>query len=182
MELKTYDYIVTLKSNNNYKAFDLISQLMVIIAVIAIANMAISTPENRERITAITFAVLILASALYAFFVSGSYRISLLIAFLALIFVFKTYWIGILYAVAGLLERQVKFQQEIGFDDEGLVINSFPKKSYKWHEVNNVVLKDSIITVDLYNNKIIQKELEDESSDELEKEFNEFCRSRLLSV
>ncbi len=42
-------------------------------------------------------------------------------------------------------------------------------------------LKDGIITIDLYNNKIIQKELDDDS-EELEKEFNEFCRAHMLSV
>lgn len=181
MGLKTYDYIVTLKPNNNYKAFNLISQLLVLIAVAATAYAALTTASQKERITAIALSAVMLASGLYAFFASGSYRISLLIAFLALIIIFKAYWIAILYAVSGLLERQVKFKQEIGFDDEGIAINSFPKKSYKWHEVNNVVLKDGIITVDLYNNKIIQKELEDES-EELEDEFNDFCRSHLLSV
>lgn len=181
MGLKTYDYIVTLKSGSNNRAFDLISQFLILIAVTGIIYAAMITTDSRERFAGISFAVVILASGLYAFFVNGSYRISLFIAFLAIIYLYKAYWISFLYLLSGILERQVKFKREIGFDDEGLTINSFPKKSYKWHEVSNVVLKDGIITVDLYNNHIIQKELEDDAED-LEKEFNEFCRSHLLSV
>jgi hypothetical protein len=181
MGLKTYDYIVTLKSGSNNKVFDLISQLLILIAITGTIYAALTVTGQKERIIAIVLSVIILASGLYAFFASGSYRFSLLISFLALLFLFKAYWIAILYVLSAILERQVKFKQEIGFDDEGITFNSFPKKTYKWHEINNVILKDDIITIDLYNNKIIQKELEDESED-LEKEFNEFCRSHLLSV
>jgi hypothetical protein len=180
MGLKTYDYIVTLKSTLNYKVYDLISWLLLLIAV-AKAAVAVSTTDQSTMIKAIVFSVLILGSAIYSRVTGSPYRWSLFAAFLSWIFLLYNYWIAVLYAICGILEKQVKFKRELGFDDEGITINTFPEKRYKWHEVSNVVLKDGLITVDLYNNKIIQKELEDEA-EEVESEFNEYCRSHLFSV
>jgi len=57
--------------------------------------------------------------------------------------------------------------------------NTFPKKTYQWNEVTNVILKDGILTVDLRNNKIFQKEIETDVSPMVEHEFNDFCKQFL---
>ena len=81
--------------------------------------------------------------------------------------------------MAAALEKQVKFPVEIAFDDNEIVRNSFPKKYYYWNELNNVVIKDGMLTIDLKNNQLIQKEIEDSGSVKTEKDFNEYCRERL---
>ena len=181
MGLRTYDYIVTLKSAKNYKAFDLITQLLLLIAVAMIGQHLLNTAAKNST-TFITIVLLagIIITGTYSKITGNSYRFALMWSAMCFFIVLNS-WMGIAFLVLAILERQVKFKQEIGFDEEGLTLNSFPKKTYKWHEVNNVILKDGIITIDLYNNKIIQKELEDEA-DGLEGEFNDFCRSHLLSV
>ncbi len=78
-----------------------------------------------------------------------------------------------------MLEKQVKFPDEIGFSEETVVINSFPKKKFNWTDIQNVILKDNLLTVDFKNNKLIQKELNEEVSPLIEQEFNEFCRKQL---
>ena len=80
---------------------------------------------------------------------------------------------------AAFFEGQLKFPQEIGFDSEEIAFNNFPSKHYSWQEVQNVILKDNIITIDFKNNHIFQKETETDTRPELEKEFNEFCRQHL---
>ena len=55
------------------------------------------------------------------------------------------------------------------------MVNSLPKKRFQWSELQNVVLKDEILTLDFHNNKLIQKEIETPVSAEEEKEFNDFC-------
>jgi hypothetical protein len=92
---------------------------------------------------------------------------------------YQSIWFVGLYAVAGLLEKQVKFPREIGFTEEIIVFNSFPKKRYNWNELLNVVLKDNLLTVDFKNNKLVQKEINEEVSLQTEMEFNEFCRKQL---
>ena len=83
------------------------------------------------------------------------------------------------YIVSAFLEGQLKFPQEIGFDVEEVAFNHFPSKHYSWSEIQNVMLKDNIITIDFKNNRIFQKETETDTKPDLEKEFNEFCRQRL---
>jgi hypothetical protein len=81
-----------------------------------------------------------------------------------------------------LLEYQAKYPLEIGFTNESIVINTLFKKSFSWQELNNVILKDGMLTLDFKNNHIIQKETVDEDEpDADEDEFNAFCRLHLLS-
>jgi hypothetical protein len=91
----------------------------------------------------------------------------------------NNYWIGALYAIAALIERQVKFPAEIGIDDNGIVFNSLPAKAFTWNEIDNMLLKDNIITIDFKNNKIYQKETEADVNAALEKELNAFCNRKL---
>lgn len=89
--------------------------------------------------------------------------------------------LGTLYFIASFFERQIKHPLEFGFDQNGIFLNSIPSKNLLWSEVSNVILKDSILTVDLKSNRIIQKETEECVSKEIETEFNEFCRKYLSS-
>jgi hypothetical protein len=48
-----------------------------------------------------------------------------------------------------------------------------------WDEVNNVILKDGLLTIDFKNNKLFQHIILNSEEDISEKEFNEFCRQQL---
>ena len=78
-----------------------------------------------------------------------------------------------------MLEKQVKFPEEIAFDENEIVKNSFPKKRFSWSELNNVVLKDGLLTIDFKNNQLIQKELESNTTEALENEFNAYAKLHL---
>jgi len=113
------------------------------------------------------------------------YRLGLLFATIGWIISWKSFggpvWIPVLYFIAVLFEKQVKFPKEIAFDENGVVINSLPRRSYPWTALTNVVLKDCILTIDFKNNQLIQKETEEDTSAEEEQEFNEFCKRQLIS-
>ena len=57
-------------------------------------------------------------------------------------------------------------------------------KIIHWEDLNNVVLKDGILTLDFQSNKVLQfetDELDDEDEEEVtEEEFNAFCQLCLL--
>ena len=90
-------------------------------------------------------------------------------------------WLFGAFIILALLERQVKFPLEIGFSESRIVFNTMLKKSYHWSQLGNVKLKDGLLTIDFLNNRLLQRELEDdEDEDEVsEEEFNEFCRKQL---
>lgn len=65
--------------------------------------------------------------------------------------------------------------------EKGIAYPSFPKKELAWDELNNLLLKDGLLTVDLKNNKLAQVQvINGENNDSIdEKEFNEFCQIQL---
>ena len=78
------------------------------------------------------------------------------------------------------MEYQAKYPLEIGFSDEEILRNTLFKKKYRWSDLNNVILKDGLLTMDFKNNKLFQKEaLDEEEMDADEAEFNTYCQKRL---
>jgi hypothetical protein len=67
---------------------------------------------------------------------------------------------------------------EVQVERENIIYPSFPKRTILWNELQNIILKDGILTIDFRNNKVIQQELEEDDMVN-EKDFNEFCRQQL---
>jgi uncharacterized membrane protein len=181
--MKSYDYIIVCK-RSNYKLIDGISQLMLFLAMISFAS-AIRTPINTSGSIAL-YAIIagITGWLIYAYFSHRKggtpyYRLALLAATLGWAFQKDWWWLAIIYFIAAALEKQVKFPLEIAFDEQEIVVNSLPRRHYHWNELTNAVLKDGILTIDLKNNTLIQKEIEDPGSAKTENDFNEFCRNRI---
>jgi hypothetical protein len=85
--------------------------------------------------------------------------------------------ISFLFFILYLLSVKTKL---VCIGDEHILYPSFPKRKIKWNEVNNIILKDGLLTIDLNNNKIIQQ-LVDESVNTInEPEFNNFCNHLVL--
>jgi len=180
-----YDFIITLK-HPDYKIYNVITVLMCLMTVTAsvfsllhayltelswlniflnifiVANLAIAFIYRNKQSNVITFKWCLYAAA-----------------FLWLLYPLHIPLITFFYVVAALLERQIKFPQEIGFNKNGITFNTFPFKNFEWQDLKNVVLKDNILTLDFTNNKIIQRETETVELTAEEQEFNEFCMQHL---
>jgi len=55
---------------------------------------------------------------------------------------------------------------------------NFPPVTYSWDRMDNVVLRDGVLTIDFNNNKLIQAEI-DEDCQVNEREFNLFVKRQL---
>jgi len=180
---KEYDYLVTLKKNFDNGKINLISQLLLVIACCLLAYYGIRIFDFQKRAAILAFIItLFIAGWLFLCFFSKYahyYRLALLAAGVGFIFLLPHGWFGLLYIGLGLLEKQVKFPQEIGFDDEGVIINSLPTKTYAWSELKNVVINGKLLTIDFKSNKLLQKEIANPVSKDMENEFNEFCKKQL---
>ena len=94
-------------------------------------------------------------------------------------------WIGILFLALAFLEHQAKRPLEIGFDRDCIVINSLIRQRHDWSVFNNILLKDGLLTLDFKNNRLFQKEIADDETEEDdvdEEEFNAYCRERLTGA
>ena len=186
--MSRYNYIITIKQPD-YKTADAVAFLMLIMAVAFFSFTAARqwfTAYHNAAILYIVIAAFIVAWSIYSFASAKQkkgiayYRLALLAAAAGwFIQPVSNYWMAGLYLIAALLERQVKFPQEIGVDDNGISFNSLPQKEYEWKEINNLLLKEGILTVDYKNNRLFQQEIESEVNPSLEKEFNQYCREHL---
>jgi hypothetical protein len=87
--------------------------------------------------------------------------------------------ISIFYLIACVIEKPLKVTPKVAFDVDEIVLNTFPQKKYNWNQVNNVIIKDGILTIDLKNNKLMQKDVDADISEADEQDFNDFCREQL---
>ena len=183
--MKVYDYIIIFK-RSGFRLVDGISQLMLLLALLVFAS---SIPATKAALQGGSLILLVIITGISGWWIycilqqkEGNmpfFRIALLLAAVGWYFQTKGNYIALIYFLAAVLEKQAKFPQEVAFDDEGVVMNSFPKKYFDWTDITNVILKDGILTIDFRNNKLIQKEIETPATGKLEQEFNEFCRARL---
>lgn len=178
-----FDYLITLKKKNQH-FIDWFNYLLYLIAISTFLYTSVVFKTNKWLFIIISFFMILWWG--YSWYLKKIkaeipyYRTGLFFA------VYAWYqdplflpWLSFFYAIIALLERQAKFPSEIGFSEELIVVNSFPKKKYSWNEINNALIKDGILTVDFKNNMLIQKEIEDDVSTELETEFNHFCQQQL---
>jgi hypothetical protein len=180
---KTYQFIIELK-RPSYKSINWISQLMLLLSLAAFTFVFFQGLVQPKIIFSI---VGIIAWWTFCFWQSKNgkivyYRIGLLFACLGWFFVHNGNWIALIFLIAAILEKQAKFPQEIAFDNDEIVFNTFPKKKYNWTDFNNIIIKDGIITIDFKNNKLLQKEIQSGANAQDEQDFNEFCNSRLHTI
>jgi len=71
---------------------------------------------------------------------------------------------------------------KIEVNEQGLEYPSFPPKKMGWSEINNLLLKDDILTIDLKNKKIYQYLIEYPGNEVNQQEFNDFCQKKLMAV
>jgi hypothetical protein len=90
--------------------------------------------------------------------------------------------IGVLLIICGLIEKTIVQKRELGFSKNAIQENGLFGKKINWNELNRVVLKDDILTIDFKNNKLIQVYTDNEDDDEYEvgcDEFNAYCQNRI---
>ena len=187
--IKTYDYIIVLKTPD-YKVIDWISQLMLLLAVAGFTFVAFMSLSQTNIVLPVSeswlllfFCSLILGWWIFSFGQAKRglipyYRFALMFAAWGWFVVPGGKLVAILYLIACFLEKPVKVPPEVAFDGVEIVFNSFPKKILLWPNVNNVVLKDGLLTIDLKNNTLIQKHVNDPVEKQVEHEFNDFCKEQ----
>ena len=90
--------------------------------------------------------------------------------------------LGMLYVIAGISEKFLAANVEIGFSENTIVKTGWVNKKYSWSELNNVVIKDDLLTMDFKNNTLLQAYTDDEEDEEydvVDEEFNQYCKRQL---
>ncbi|MBO9202322.1 MULTISPECIES: hypothetical protein [Niastella] len=177
-----YKYVVTLK-NQNRRYLDILGLLLSIISIVCFTQELLRSQNVSVGYLLGTLAVL--GFVIYNLTQQAKkrkvfYSRALLIAGLVWMKMPYFSWLLFVFVILALLEYQAKYAIEIGFSDNEIVINTMLRKRYNWTQFSNIVLKDGLLTLDFVNNRILQREVEDDEDDDAdEDEFNAYCSHQL---
>ena len=90
------------------------------------------------------------------------------------------YMIGIGCILMGLLYKLSLQEIKFVFGHENIIKMNFPQKRIDWDLLNNVILKDNILTLDFKNNRLLQAEVEKNGINEID--FNSFAKLRMTKT
>lgn len=180
-----YDYLVTIK-NDKGKHVNTISLLICFVSAVFFLNQQIKT-GSRSLILLIPFCLIIIGLVWNGYiFVKKkqpvAYRRLLLVAGATWFIMPFLQWVGVPIILLSLLEKHARSPLEIGITKDRIVINSLYRRKFTWNELNNVMLKDGMLTLDFKNNRLFQKELAEETTPEIENELNEYCNRNLRDL
>ena len=180
---KVYDYVVVLK-NPNRKLIAKTAQLMLLLSLLPFAAAIYSDSNN--------FLTYLAAFVSMAFFISAlvekkrkkhaSFALAVGVTGLGLFFSTTIPYLGQLYLLAGILEWFFFKNTEVGFSNDIIVKSGIFPQKIKWSELNNVLIRDDLFTMDFKNNQLFQAYTDDAEDEEYEvgdDEFNEYCKERL---
>jgi len=190
--MKVFDYIIVLK-RPSYQLIDWVSRFMLLLSIIALVTDVVMGIQRGISTSSLLLFVVFLAAVvgwwIFCFLqqkkgITPFYRFGLMMAAWAWFITpgASAKLMALIYIIACAIEKPVKLQPEIAFDKEEILFNSFPKKRFTWNEVSNIILKDGLLTIDLHNNQLIQRQVDATVNPETEAEFNEFCNSQLSAV
>lgn len=149
-----YQVIVSLSTKPGYAFFAAAT-----IAALFIFGQIMKARKRKEVDTSIYFGVIIISWVILGF-----------------------YWAALINIVLLFFNIITKRKLIVCVYENDIVYPSVPKKSIKWQDLNNLLLKDGLLTIDLKNNKLMQQEIDPLGGKIDEKEFNTFCRQQLLNV
>lgn len=182
---KVFDYVVVLRQKNR-RTVELIGMMAFAIFLVVLVHHLITTDKFRIITGLITITGLVLLTGEVIDFKKKK-KPELMIPFLfsaiTSIVILKLPWMAAPYLILALVYRRSVKPQEIGFSRDLIMFSGFFPKKISWDQLNNVLIKDGLLTIDYKNNRIFQQEtdeLDEEDDDDVtEEEFNAFCRKCL---
>lgn len=176
---------ITLK-NEKLKQYDRIALFILIINFALFIYLALTTDIKSIKIAAIIgIAIIITALSIeYFLFSTKQNQGSIYKMFaeygVALVWLqMGFWWIGIAIFLLGLLYMISKRPLLVSIIKEKITYPSFPKKTLSWSDLNNIVLRDGLLTIELKNDKFIQQPIDESKTSINEQDFNDFCREQL---
>lgn len=180
---RVYDYVVVLK-NPHKKTIEKTGWLLSFLAVLPYAVAVYSAPEKWILYIFLLLFAFLLMSNIIDKSRNKKIRFSplLVVSGLGLSLFSSIGFIGLLYVLAGVVENYVARNNEIGFSSTTILIRGLFSRKTTWSALNNVLIKDGLLTMDYKNNTLFQAYTDDQDNDEYDvedSEFNTYCREQL---
>lgn len=178
-------YSFTLKDNNQ-KAYNLFTWFLFFLHIAA-AMFALNTNDNKVKLSIIILlGFYVLLSSVYYFYRKHPKALETFSLIMALMY--ANFWfqqVGILaalvFAAVYITVTVVKGKNTtVLIADDGVHLTRlFKTVVFPWAAMENVLLKDNLLTIDFKTNKIIQVEIVENNRMTDETEFNLFCKDHI---
>jgi len=180
-------YELTLK-NEKVKIYGMIRVILAVMNILGLIYFSITAPMDFKNLMWLLFGIF--SSAIYIIIVvierlskkPGSeiwHRAVLLISAIAWFYTESSWWISLLLVIFLALDILAHRKLIIVFANQFVRLPIFIGKKINWNQLNNVVLKDGMLTVDFKNNRLFQYPVVDSDWDINEDEFNRFCHQQI---
>lgn len=181
---KVYDYVVVLKNQHR----NTIEKTGWLLSIFSSLPYAVTIYKNPDK-WVIYLVLFVLLSLLTGFIIDKKknkpirFMPFLLVAGAGLLYLSPHFTVGVFYILAGISESWISKKTEIGFSTKEILITGIIHRKVSWSDLNNVVIKDGLLTMDYKNNSVFQAYTDDEEDDDYEvedDEFNTYCRKNLM--
>lgn len=175
--------------DNTAKAYRLFTWFLFFFHIVAAGIVSMNAVDKQSRVWLTVLTVSLFVTALvYYLFRKQKKATDIFSAVLAVWgMVFWTIYTGwpaaLLFGLVFLFVRIVQQKQTIveASAESVVVKRAFGITRYGWNQLDNVILKDGLLTIDLASNKMIQAELTENNETVDEGTFNLFCREHLAN-
>lgn len=177
-------YELTLK-NEKAGLYKTIGQLLVLLNTVGIIYQVFIVSKEFKNLWGPAFVLLMTFAYLYLAatkkFLSANLRRFIFFVSSYTWIQFGLWWLGFLLLFLIFLDILVHRKLIIIATNDFIQLPLVPKKNVQWSALNNVVIKDGIITVDFKNNKLFQHPVLESGQDINAESFNQFCSQRLAT-
>lgn len=178
-------YQIILK-NEKVNQYNRIAQFIIIANIAIFVLLAVESTTKKWLIYYSTVSAIISVILIIDYFFPfnkywGKFELKLAaLAIISISWFNSTYWwVGIIIILLDIFYTISKRLLLLTITKKEISYPSIPQKKIKWSTVNNVILKDGLLTIDLKTNRLIQQAVEESQTVVNEKQFNDFCREQL---
>jgi hypothetical protein len=180
---KIFDYVVVLK-NHHKEAIEKTGWLLSAFAVLPYAVAVYTEPKKWILIVLLFVLGGLLISSIIDKKRNKKIRFAplLVISGMGLLFFSSIGLVGLFYLLAGAVEKYFSKNKEIGFSGTEINITGLVPQKTTWSALNNVVIRDGMLTMDYKNNTVFQAFTDEgynEDYDVEDDEFNAYCAEQL---
>jgi hypothetical protein len=178
----------TLK-DNNLKGYNQFTWFLFFLHIIVAAIFVLNTNDDKVRISIyVLLGFYALVSIVYLFYRTQRRALETFSLIMALMY--GNFWLKhvgtialIIFVIIYMLVTVVKGKRTtVLFSEEDIQLTRvFKTVVFPWAEMDNVILKDNLLTIDFKTNKIIQVEIAEGGKTIDEAAFNRFCKEQLNS-
>jgi hypothetical protein len=181
--MKRFEFVL---KDNNQKAFRTFFWFLFFLHIISACIVSIRSADKKEIHGAMAFLCIYAVFALlYYIFRKTKYAFSFSNYFLSIVyFTFWNHYLGlsiiILVVVMSFAIGLANKKSIVIFYDDHIAASAIlGLRKYDWQQLDNVVLKDNLLTLDFKNNKLLQLMIAAQAPETNEATFNDFCKKAL---